>query len=702
MPFLFWDGGVFPVMAVPYLTGYLRAQGCSVTPHDFNVESWHWLCRPAVLDDLRQRLEAQLRDLSGFSARRARSLARVATQSDGCHLWSPMFRDVLESCGGDFRNVEGTLLRQLWGRLHESLMSELPYEKPVLEWTAEEMADASERDHGTLLDALLRGWLGPRLVADDTQLVAFTVIAEDQLFPTMVLAREIKRARPDVMTAVGGPLVSAIADKMHGPAFRYMDYYVRFDGEPAFDGLLAVLEGKADPAAVPNLVWSQDGATKVNFVVEGPALDLLPPPDFEGLDMQLYNRSERVEGPWLSVNTTKGCAYGRCTYCSDPFYSSPRFKSPERIVAEFADLTRRYGIHKFLFADSYIPPAQMRRICDALIAAELGIRWVMQTRPETALTDETIAHYAASGCNELWFGMESINEETLQFIQKGIARKTMERIIEACLKNGIRVTLNVMVGVPGESEAAALETLQFVDTLNERYPELVFRCNTSFVNIPRLSAFGKEPERFGIEVIEEYDFSPLKEWVPPRWVFEGNALKGGRRVFSTAYMNGAEFHAKAAVQLERVEPSQVPVARHGVYTYSLPFDPGALLGAAARAQQKVLELVATTKCTRAEAWALVDRFLAGLDVERHVRRQGTYTFHVSRSYNRKVVELKPAFLTLLGAVDDRTPAAGIPTKLQVRTPRDAEACAAGLAKLFNSGLIDLRGALPQDAGLGAA
>lgn len=690
MPFLFWDAGVFPVMALPYLTAYLRRAGCVVTPHDFNVESWHWLCRLGVLADLQRRLEALATDTSWASCGRGRALVRAAAQTDGAYLWCPLMRDVLAANAEDFRNVEGEALHQLWGRLHESLMSELPYEKPCLEWSTDEMADAAERDCGTLLDGMLRGWLAPRLAADAPDMVAFSIIAEDQLFPTMVLAREIKRRHPSVVTVAGGPLISAIADKLHGGAFRYMDHYVRFDGEPALDGLLQVLEHRALPAAVPNLVWTDEHGDHVNPVREGPALDFLPPPDFEGLDMARYNRSERVEGPWLSVNTTKGCAYGRCTYCSDPSYSSPRFKSPDRVVAEMADLTRRYGIRKFLFADSYIPPAQMRRIATALSEARLGVRWVMQTRPETALTDEVIAHYAASGCNELWFGMESINEDVLSFIQKGIARQTMERIIAACVGNGIKVTLNVMVGVPGESEAEAAETLSFVDSLNDQYPELVFRCNTSFVNIPRLSAFGKDPARFGIEITEEFDWSPVREWVPPRWVFEGDALRGQRRIFSSAYLSGAEFRSGAVGRLERVDPGSVPLARSGVYTRDLPFDPTALLAAVGMAQQQIIRQVMSTKCRRADAWAQVDREIAARQPARRILREGTYTFHVSRTLNRKVVELKPAFLRLLAAVDDHTPASGIPAKLEARTPRDNEACSAGLAKLFNAGMIDLR------------
>jgi hypothetical protein len=690
MPFLFWDGGVFPVMALPYLTSYLRRAGCTVFPHDFNIEARHWLSRPAIVEELGGRLRGLVEELGWARSVRGQALARAAAQADGAYLWCPLIRDLLAAAGGDFRGIDFRITRQLWGHFHESLMAELPYETSPLEWTVEEMNAAAETDRGTVLDSMIRGWLAGRVLDDRPDLVGFSLITEDQIFPTLVLARELKRRRPQLMIVAGGPLISAIADKLPPAAFRFIDYYVRFDGEPALDGLLALLAGRGDPSAIPNLVFARGGRTEVNDVREGPALDFLPRADFEGLDMGLYNRSPEVEGPWLSINTTRGCAYGRCTYCSDPAYSSPKFKSPERAVAEMLELQERYGIRKFLFADSYIPPAHMRRIAAALADRKAGLRWVMQTRPETALSDETIAEYAASGCNELWFGMESMSEEVLRFIQKGIARQTMERIVAACLRNDIRITLNVMIGVPGETEQDAVETLGFVNSLNQRYPALVFRCNTSFVNIPRLSAFGRDPARFGIEIIEEFDWSPLREWAPPSWVFESKVLDGQPRIFSSSYVSGADLQSRSAARPARLTPDAVPARREGVYTYALPFDPGVLVQSASLFQQKVHQAVARARCRRQEARTRVNDLLAGLHPERHLLRPGTYTFHLGRTFNRKVVELKPVFRRLLDSVDDRTPTSAIPAKLGVRSSREAEACSAGLAKLLKGGLIDVR------------
>ena len=52
-----------PYLAVPTLTGFLRANGVEVLPIDANVEAFDRLLRPAPLAALRARIEQRLREL---------------------------------------------------------------------------------------------------------------------------------------------------------------------------------------------------------------------------------------------------------------------------------------------------------------------------------------------------------------------------------------------------------------------------------------------------------------------------------------------------------------------------------------------------------------------------------------------------------------------------------------------------------------
>src|SRR5215831_19276672 len=52
-----------PYLAVPTLTGFLRAHGVEVVPIDANVEAFDRLLRPEPLAELAARVEQRLREL---------------------------------------------------------------------------------------------------------------------------------------------------------------------------------------------------------------------------------------------------------------------------------------------------------------------------------------------------------------------------------------------------------------------------------------------------------------------------------------------------------------------------------------------------------------------------------------------------------------------------------------------------------------
>src|SRR5687767_9429398 len=57
-----------PYLAVPMLTGFLRANGVSVLPIDANVEAFDALLSARALGDVRDRIEERLRRLDGRAA----------------------------------------------------------------------------------------------------------------------------------------------------------------------------------------------------------------------------------------------------------------------------------------------------------------------------------------------------------------------------------------------------------------------------------------------------------------------------------------------------------------------------------------------------------------------------------------------------------------------------------------------------------
>ena len=83
-------------------------------------------------------------------------------------------------------------------------------------------------------------------------------------------------------------------------------------------------------------------------------------------------------------------------------------------------------------------------------------------RPDEGFDKSTFLLAKQAGCRQLNFGLESINERILNFINKGTKIDTIKRIVHDADQIGLPFTLQVMIGVPSETVEEALETITFL------------------------------------------------------------------------------------------------------------------------------------------------------------------------------------------------------------------------------------------------
>jgi radical SAM superfamily enzyme YgiQ (UPF0313 family) len=107
----------------------------------------------------------------------------------------------------------------------------------------------------------------------------------------------------------------------------------------------------------------------------------------------------------------------------------------------------------------------------------------------------------ASGVSHIGFGTESASPEVLQYMNKDHQRiPDMYEAARKCERAGIRVTMNLIFGFPGEEEWHRRETLQVMGDIGGQYENVSFSPNifTPYPGIPiwpRLREMGlQEPE----------------------------------------------------------------------------------------------------------------------------------------------------------------------------------------------------------------
>jgi radical SAM superfamily enzyme YgiQ (UPF0313 family) len=161
-----------------------------------------------------------------------------------------------------------------------------------------------------------------------------------------------------------------------------------------------------------------------------------------------------------SIQTTRGCPFG-CHFCSVTkfFGGTFRYRPVEEVVREIESSDRK----TWIFADDNIVgnPAYATRLFRALIP--LKIRWGGQSVLHLAKNKELLELAAKSGCLGLFIGFESLNELSLQSVNKAVNKV---RDYEECARkfhdHGILVLASFVFGFDHDDKSVFERTVDFL------------------------------------------------------------------------------------------------------------------------------------------------------------------------------------------------------------------------------------------------
>ncbi len=273
-----------------------------------------------------------------------------------------------------------------------------------------------------------------------------------------------------------------------------MDSFIVFEGEHALLELVKQVGGKKDFKKVPNLVYRENGVTKVNEPFYSEDLNALPTPDFDGFPLHLY----LAPAPVLPLQTSRGCYYRKCTFCNLHLdHRNFRLRKTDLIMEDIRTLSQKYHTKNFFFTDESVPINKLREISQKLLENRWDIKWMGGVRFENALDGDLLEKMSRSGCQKLVFGLESYNQRILDLMKKGIKTGVVDKILDGCLEAGIAFHLYTIVGFPTETKEEALETLEFV-LKNEFLASQGYSCLPSLFGMEKDSPITHNPSEYGL------------------------------------------------------------------------------------------------------------------------------------------------------------------------------------------------------------
>lgn len=224
-----------------------------------------------------------------------------------------------------------------------------------------------------------------------------------------------------------------------------------------------------------------------------------------GQIVNIYNRfiADNTEGKVIIPYIFNyNCPYN-CAFCTQSDYDRGKVIGGEceKVITDILALKEKYNTNFFYFLNNAFNYSNnfVINFCTKLIEQNIKIYWSDCGRFNN-LTYEVLELMKKAGCTKLTFGFETGSEKMINFIDKQIDLNQAEKVLEWCYELGIWADVEVIIGLPQETEQDFQATYKFIEK-NRKYINY-FWVNEYFV-VPN-SLIGKYPERYGVKLLEDY------------------------------------------------------------------------------------------------------------------------------------------------------------------------------------------------------
>ena len=252
-------------------------------------------------------------------------------------------------------------------------------------------------------------------------------------------------------------------------------YVVRGEPEYTMLELVKALEAKSNIKGIKSVSFRANDEIIHNANREPiEDLDSLPFPARHLLEEKdVYYNPKLGMRPFTAVCTSRGCSY-RCIYCVPSSLSFSREleykhymekkppvrkRSSENIIEEFK-LLKSQGYKAVNVQDDQFVWGEERtiKICEGIKNLEI----VGLLARSDHLTEPIVKAMAEAHCKFIDLGVESFNQEILDYVKKDIDVKKNEEAIKLVKKYGISAKINIMFG------ASPLETMDTIKRIWKR------------------------------------------------------------------------------------------------------------------------------------------------------------------------------------------------------------------------------------------
>lgn len=218
---------------------------------------------------------------------------------------------------------------------------------------------------------------------------------------------------------------------------------------PHFD---AICIGAAERIWVPMLRDAAHGNLQpVYHDMDGFAGHEVSSPAYRALDTKHYLYTN-------VISTSRGCP-NRCDFCYNSAEHRMHVRRPiEDVLADIAACTSR---HIMFIDDNFIGDVEHARKLVTRLST-MHLKWNAAVTTDILNHPDLLDLMAASGCQSLFIGIESLNDDALRGVHKHNRFAEYEALVEAIHSRGIMINASMVFGLDGDGPEVFRHTLDWL------------------------------------------------------------------------------------------------------------------------------------------------------------------------------------------------------------------------------------------------
>ena len=202
---------------------------------------------------------------------------------------------------------------------------------------------------------------------------------------------------------------------------------------------------------------------------------------------------------------------GGCIFCDDGGSFSRAHSSllsvRDQVYTGVKTLGERFKAQKFMsyfqaYSNTYKPVDELKKIYDESLCHPDVVGISIGTRPDCVDEQklDLIASYTENYETWVEYGLQSMHDRTLKFINRGHDFETFLKAFQETKKRGIKTGVHVILGLPGETKQDMLETVKMLADIGA--DGVKFHCLCIFPNTKLYDLYNQG----SIKLLEEDEY----------------------------------------------------------------------------------------------------------------------------------------------------------------------------------------------------